>query len=296
MINRCRKEGLLPVDLTAEESARGFKEVHEPSDETPKEHLRRWIEYGYRCEGWYEPNWWKDESYYIQMVVEKIDLVTLFQPICKKYHIPIANAKGWSSILQRAEYARRFKDAEDMGLQCVLLYCGDHDPDGLRISHTLRKNIEDIRKIRWGDGKNGYDPKDLIIDRFGLNYDFIKANKMTWIDNLVTGGGYLAEVINGKIVRGKTKNGRPHPNWELSYLQDYLKKIGVRKCEANALVTAPKAGRVLCEEAIVKYVGEGALDRFQKHKDEATAKIMAVKNRSGIDELIEEILDILDDE
>ncbi len=294
LINRCRKEGLLPVDLTANEAARDFEEVHRPSKLSPEDHLKKWIKYGYWCEDYYEPNWWKGEDFYIQMVVEKIDLVTLFQPICKEYHIPIANAKGWSSILQRAEYARRFKEAEQMGLQCVLLYCGDHDPDGLRISETLRKNIDDVKHITWQDGTGGYDPEDLQIDRFGLNYDFIKSNNLTWIDNLVTGGGYLAEVVDGRIVRGKTKQGRPHPNWELPYLQHYLKTVGVRKCEANALVTAPEAGRALCEQAIINYVGADALDRFEERREEAKSKIMNVKEELGIDDLIQEILDLLE--
>jgi hypothetical protein len=140
------------------------------------------------------------------MVVEKIDLKTLFGPICDVYHIPIATSKGWSSVSQRAEYARRFKEAEDDGLKCVLLYCGDHDPDGLRISDFLRGNLEQLRYIRWGDGTDGYDPSNLIIDRFGLNYDFIEANNLTWIENLITGsGGNLADP--------------GHPNFHLPYVQ-----------------------------------------------------------------------------
>ena len=94
----------------------------------------------------------------------------------------IANAKGWSSILQRAEYSRRFKEAEEMGLKCVLIYCGDHDPDGLRISDTIRKNLEQIQEVQWKDGTEGYDPSNLIIDRIGLNFDFIQSNGYTWIE------------------------------------------------------------------------------------------------------------------
>jgi len=56
------------------------------------------------------------------MLVEKIDLKSLFGPVCWDYHIPIATSKGWSSMLQRAEYARRFKQAENMGLKCVTGY------------------------------------------------------------------------------------------------------------------------------------------------------------------------------
>src|SRR5262249_17222070 len=136
------------------------------------------------------------EEYYTQMLVEKIDLVTLFQPVCKDYHIPVANCKGWQSILLRADYARRFKEAEERGLKCVLLYCGDFDPGGLLMSDRLRKNLEDLKRGRWGDGTEGYDPKDLEIVRFGLNYDFIEENNFTWIEGLETGGRRKGQITD----------------------------------------------------------------------------------------------------
>lgn len=249
-INNLRRDGLIPVDFVAEESARGFKGVETEYwgtvDDVIEWMTRDVLEGG----KYFTPDWWANEDYYIQVVVEKIDLVTLFEPICRLFHIPIANSKGWSSILQRAEYARRFKEAEDNGLQCVLLYCGDHDPDGLRISDTLRANLEQVSGIAWGDGEKGYDPENLIIDRFGLNYDFIEANGFTWIDNLITGSG-------GNLASEK------HPNHNLSYVQDYLRQVGERKCEANAVVTLPRVAQAMMRTAIEKYLGRDAVRRFE---------------------------------
>lgn len=269
-INRCRKDGMIPVDFVAEEAARQFANVEEPSkgdlDDTIKWLLKRVL----HGNEYYTPDWWIGEKCYIQLLVEKIDLKTLFEPVCAEYHIPIANAKGWSSILQRAEYARRFKQAEEQGLQCILLYCGDHDPDGLRISDTIRQNLEQIRDIVWEDGERGYDPADLKIHRFGLNYDFIKKNGYTWIDNLITGsGGELAiELPDGSYAPGQTKDGNQHKNFELPYLQDYLNSYGVRKCEANAIVTTPDAARDYVREEIEKWVGPDALHRFEIKREE----------------------------
>jgi len=269
-INNCRKKGYLPVDFTAEESARQFKGVEEPTTEPPGVWLRDYLNYIFRCENTYIPEWWADEEYYIQMVVEKVDLVTLFRPICEKFHIPIANAKGWSSISQRAEYARRFKEAEANGLKCVLLYCGDHDPDGLRIGEFLRKNLADIKDITWNDGEDGYDPVDLEIDRFGLNHSFIATNGLTWIDNLITG--------SGKNLASPT-----HPNYDMEYVQEYLKRYGARKCEANAIVQNPKAGQDLCLQAIEKYLGTNAEARFQVKIDRVREWIEEYRQKLGIE-------------
>lgn len=275
-INTCRKEGFLPVDFVAEEDARAFSCVETPNDDTERDVLKwmlRDVISGYR---YFTPDWWEGEKYYIQILVEKIDLKTLFEPICKDYHIPIANAKGWSSILQRAEYARRFKEAEEKGLECVLLYCGDHDPDGLRISDTLRKNLEQVSEVKWEDGFKGYDPSRLIIKRFGLNYDFIIQNNYTWIDNLITGSGL--DLSNPS-----------HRNNKLTYVKEYISKIGVRKCEANAIVTTPSKARRLIVSEIESWLGEDSILRFKAKRDRVKDNYNKELESTGLKSLIKNI-------
>ena len=283
LINRCRKEGHLPVDFVAIEEARGFSGIETPTDDPPILYLRRFLDSTLRSAEIYTPNWWDGEKYYIQMVVEKIDLKTLFEPVCHKFHIPIATSKGWSSIIQRAEYARRFKLAEINGQRGVLLYCGDHDPDGLRISENLRKNLHDISDVYWSDGVEGYNPYNLIINRFGLNYDFIIKNNLTWIENLITGS--------------KRNLADPsHKNYHMDYVQEYLQKIGVRKCEANALVKRMDQGKQLCLDAIIKYLGKDAEDRFEKKRQAIRDIVNEFFEKTNLDDTLRKGLDIIDDE
>lgn len=279
VINRCRREGLLPVDFVADESARAFENIHVPTEDSHADHIRGWVEAAMSCDRYFVPDWWENEEYYIQMVVEKIDLVTLFQPVCAKYHIPIANSKGWSSILQRAEYCRRFAAAEARGLKCVLLYCGDHDPDGLRISETLRKNLEDVAAIRWNDGEQD-DPSNLEIERFGLEYEFIISNSLTWIDNLITGSG-------------KDLGSSSHPNHGLPYVRNYLRDVGRRKCEANSVVVIPQMGRRLCEQTILGYLGTDAEERFDRKVELVTERIQAELDESGAGEQLRSAMAML---
>ncbi len=92
------------------------------------------------------------------------------------------------------------------------------------------------------DGRKSY-PDNLIIDRFGLNHDFIQEQNLTWIDNLETSSG------------GHLDNPK-HKDHHKPYVQSYLAKFGARKVEANALVVRAEAGRELCRQAILKYVSE----------------------------------------
>lgn len=280
-INKCRKKGILPIDFTAEEEGRKFSGVEVPDTDTPIEDLRYWIENTLTTEERYKANWWDGEEYYIQMLVEKIDLKTLFEPVCKKYKIPIATSKGWSSMLQRAVYSRRFKEAEEQGLKPLLLYCGDHDPDGLRISDFIKKNLEDLKDIEWEDSLTGYDPQDLIIIRFGLDADFIEKHKITWINNLITGSG-------------KDLGSPNHKNHSMSYVQEYIGKFGVRKCEANAIVPMPKIARKLVEDTIKEYLGKDAEQRFLDKRQAVRDEVQKFRKKTGLDKSLNKALEMID--
>ncbi|GAJ16813.1 unnamed protein product, partial [marine sediment metagenome] len=49
---------------------------------------------------------------YLQLLVEKVDLKSLFRSICNKYRIPMANLRGWGSLEQKAVIAKNFELAE----------------------------------------------------------------------------------------------------------------------------------------------------------------------------------------
>lgn len=268
LINECRKKGYLPIDFVAEEKARQFSCVHKPTSVSPSRFLCHCLTRLKQLERWYIPDYWEGEEFYIQMLVEKVDLKTLFMDVCEKYHVPIATTKGWSSILQRAEIAEKFKEAESRGQIPVLLYCGDHDPWGLAISDKLRKNLEDISKA------TGWSTENLIIDRFGLNYDFIMEHNLTWIDNLISGSGKEPD--------------RSHP-----IVRDYISKYGERKVEANAIVVIPDLAKDLCRSAIEKYLGSNALERFKEKEDAIAEEFAELRELINLEDYIQEVRRIL---
>ena len=147
----------------------------------------------------------------------------------------------------RVAMLRRLARWRARGKRCILLYCGDHDVHGLRISTALRSNLEGVllafRRAypEWED----FDLDAVRIERFGLNADFIKVNRLSWTNNLITGGGKdLADPEHTL-------------HWNRD-VQDYIKRFGERKVEGDALMTRPQAGRELCEAAILSYLDEDA--------------------------------------
>lgn len=256
LISDCRKTGELPLDIVAEDDAREFANLEFLSDATPEEEALAIVEYTKTAHQQYEPtSFWDFQHCYVEMLVEKIDLKSLFRSICAQFHVPLANGRGNADINSRARMMRRFAKWEREGKQPVLLYAGDHDPAGLRISDFLRRNLEDLSQAV------GWRPDNLIIDRFGLNADFIRTHGLTWIDNLETGSG--ARLDDPR-----------HPDHRKAYVQNYLAEFGARKVEANALVTRPQAGRELCLAAIRRYVDTGEpMAAWQTHVEREQARV-----------------------
>jgi hypothetical protein len=129
------------------------------------------------------------------------------------------------------------------------LCCYDFDPGGLQITNFLRSNLEDMAGAEGVD----WSPEHLIIDRFGLNYDYIVENRLVWINNLVTSNKDMPPL-----------DSKRHPDHYKPYVQDYLKSYGARKVEANALLKNPEKARELCRQAILEYVPEDAVTRYER--------------------------------
>lgn len=272
LINDCRKTGLLPIDFVKVDEARLFENVEalDKAAKTPEEYIIEKLKDFTKVWKWKrDVPFWKTQPVYLQMMVEKIDVKTLFLNVCRKYHVPIANARGWSDIYERADFITRFKEAHDLGKRCVLLYFGDFDPAGRYIAEKLNKNIDDIKLA------TGFDSSEIEIDHFGLNFDFIEQNNLLWIQGLETASGKQA-------------------NEKLEYVRDYVAKYGRRKCEANAILKIRSISEKFCEDAILKYLDKEGIEEYKKN---LYAELESVKQLmqdqeifAGIDLWIEAIL------
>jgi hypothetical protein len=256
LITKCRKSGDLPLDICDEDASRatiGLEDVSRTSVDDEVESRRDFL-CNHAHEQYTPFSFWDKRDVYVEVAVEKLDLRNLFKSVCAEFCVPITNFKGWSDLNSRAAMMRRFKFWEARGKRCVLLVCGDHDPGGLHITETLRKNFEDLAKAV------GWSPRNLVIIRFGLNAEFIDDHNLTWIDNLETSSGEQLDDPD-------------HEDHEKAYVQDYIHEFGVRKCEANALVVEPDLGRQLCRDAILRFIPADAAARYSRRLKRARLRL-----------------------
>jgi len=282
IVNLCRKEGYLPIDFVALDESRKFFNVESLREdyENPIDYLIGYLEVDKKLDETKDDvAFWESQKHYLQLMVEKIDVRNLFHDVCEKYHIPIANAKGWSDLLSRAKLIERFKEAEEIGLIPVFLYYGDFDPAGIKIAETLKKNIIDLEKAtKWS-------PDNLIIDHFGLTIDFIKENDILWINNLITGGKRDLGKLYKQYKEGKEKV--KLYDYEIAYIEKY----GIQKCEANAIIPLRNIAIKDCENTIQKYLGNNPFEVYDKKIKECQKEVADLMEVVDFKERIQGLMD-----
>lgn len=267
LLTDMRKDGELDPDVIEPDASRMATEVTDfegvsYSPEYLAQHaineisveLRRWADI------YHTTGYWDDLDYYVEMIVEKKDLVQIFRSTADRYNVRITNGKGDTDIHTRLAMLKRFRDHTYAGRRCVLLAIGDHDPKGLHIVEGLHRTFMSCGNIK---GLDWEDPAFEVIN-IGLTEHQINDLGLMKIDNLETGGG-------------RDLSDPRHPDHYKPYVQDYLARFGVWKCEANALVGNPSEARALLEDAINQFIPP-------EHPDDIEAK-----NEPGKEAVREEI-------
>jgi len=269
-IGRLRKEGLLNPDCVADDDSRAASHVEYIDDEGEDavvDHARLYVRALLNA---YTPiSQWEGLSTYCEVMVEKVDLKVLFDPVCSRYGVPLTNGKGSTDINSRRRMLQRFREHFEQGRHLVLLYCGDHDPAGLRISDVIASNLAECANVQ--DVR--FDPAPIRVIRFGLNADQIDALRLPWIDNLGTGSG-------------KDLSDPRHPDFHRDYVQTYLRNHGPRKVEANALARTPAAAQAMVEAAINAFVPPDwprhHAERLLPYREQARAAFESLIGEEGL--------------
>lgn len=255
LLTDMRKDGELDPDVIEPDASRMATEVgdFEETATTPERMAQAAVdEITVRLRDWsdqfYEHGYWDGLAYYVEMIVEKKDLVQIFRSTADTYNVRITNGKGDTDIHTRLAMLKRFRDHTEAGRACVLLAIGDHDPKGLHIVDGLQRTFMSCANLKGLD----WDWPEFEVVNVGLTEDQIDTLDLTKIDNLETGGG-------------RDLSDPAHPDHFKPYVQDYMRRFGVWKCEANALVGKPPQARELLEYAINRFIPAG-------HPEDAAAR------------------------
>lgn len=244
LLTDMRKDGELDPDVIEPDASRMATEVDdfEAAGHTPEDHAQAAVnEIGQRLRDWaeayHENGYWDGLDYYVEMIVEKKDLVQIFRSTADRYNIRITNGKGDTDIHTRLAMLKRFREHDEAGRRAVLLAIGDHDPKGLHIVSGLQRTVMSCANLKGLD----WEFPEFEVVNIGLTEDQVETLGLMKIGNLETGGG-------------KDLSDPRHPDHFKPYVQDYITRFGVWKCEANALVGHPAPARALLEASINRFI------------------------------------------
>jgi hypothetical protein len=75
LIAECRRQRLLPMDIVAEDGARAFENLEFIDDTSPEEEATDILDRALRgSENYWPFSFWDDQDFYLEMLVEKVDL------------------------------------------------------------------------------------------------------------------------------------------------------------------------------------------------------------------------------
>lgn len=269
LLTDMRKDGELDPDVIEPDASRMATDVFdfEASGHTTEEHAQYAVnEIGDRLRSWsrsyYEAGFWDGLDYYVEMIVEKKDLVQIFRSTADRYNVRITNGKGDTDIHTRLAMLKRFRDHAEEGRRCVLLAIGDHDPKGLHIVSGLQRTVMSCANLKGLD----WDYPEFEVVNIGLTEQQVDTLDLMKIGNLETGGG-------------RDLSDPAHPDHYKPYVQDYIARFGVWKCEANALVGHPAPARALLEASINRFIPAGHPADVEAANEPSQAAVRAAISR-----------------
>lgn len=103
-------------------------------------------------EAWLWRDRWLGQRTYVSVWVEKEALAGVFEGPCEELGVAWFVLRGYSSLSALSQWVDNAAAAYQSGLssieECIILYFGDHDPDGWEIPRSAERNVEAIAEVR----------------------------------------------------------------------------------------------------------------------------------------------------
>lgn len=128
-----RETGLIDWDAIEDRT----REInHQHFDDDPRTYLTERMSSDY-----YREDPWKWQKVRPVVAIEKEALVGLIEDLCDKYRVAYLAARGNGSTTLLYDLAQVLKEIVDVGQKPIVLYLGDHDPNGIDMERDLRERL-----------------------------------------------------------------------------------------------------------------------------------------------------------
>jgi hypothetical protein len=143
---------------------------------------------------------WHGQPKHVTVGVEKEALAGVFEPTCNELGVGMFVFRGYSSLSALYQWAQNVAETDTD--EAVLLYFGDHDPDGWEIPRSALRNIEEIAVA------TGLSLPRIRMERIALNMEQIRRYNPPPFEAKVSSSRYA----------GYVREHRTNDAWELDAL------------------------------------------------------------------------------
>jgi hypothetical protein len=240
-----RMTGKLPADIVSDDQARATTINDYVSWEDPQDYAASTLrEAKASLEGYTPVGWWDDLPDYIEVGIEKADIMPLFDDICREYHVPYTNYRGNGDVNSRRRLLQRMRVHHEAGRKVKLIYFGDLDPVGISISNNLGRNLgkcANMTDVRWS-------AEHVEVLEAGLHFYQVEDLGLSWTDNLLSSTGT-------DMSKPFKPDGKRNKAYETYNVAAYMEEVGgARKVELNALATRIDEARAMFKAMILDFI------------------------------------------
>lgn len=87
-------------------------------------------------------DFWQRQNTYVEVWVEKDALTSVIERPCGRWRVPYMPCKGYLSQSEAWRSGRRMKRKAELGIRCVVIHLGDHDPSGIDMSRDNSERLQ----------------------------------------------------------------------------------------------------------------------------------------------------------
>lgn len=117
---------------------------------------------------WLGRSRWYAQPVHVSVWVEKEALLGVFDRPCNRLGVSYFACKGYPSVSALKSWLDQVEETSEHTERAVVLYFGDHDPDGFEIPRSAERNIE---KLRYLSDRSDI---DISFERCALNIDQVR--------------------------------------------------------------------------------------------------------------------------
>ena len=114
---------------------------------------------------WLRYGRWHGQPFRVWVWVEKDALAGVLEDACARLGVGLFPCKGYPSVSALAAWLKEADEATPGGEEAVILYLGDHDPDGLEIPRAALRSLERLQWVQGTDVRIRMDKIALTVDQ-----------------------------------------------------------------------------------------------------------------------------------